>query len=128
MILALGVAVAGGVGAACRFVLDGAIRARTTTTFPVGTLLINVTGSLLLGLVVGLASAGMLPAPLAEVLGVGFLGGYTTFSTAAVESVRLIQERRPWPAVASSAGMLVAGVALAAIGLAIGAAIGTAAR
>jgi CrcB protein len=119
MILVL-VAIAGGLGAACRFAIDTLLRARLRVGYPVGTLVINVTGSLLLGLVAGLATSGALPEAWRQIAGAGFLGGYTTFSTAAVEVVRLLEERRPWPTLAASLGMLLAGVAAAAAGLAAG--------
>jgi CrcB protein len=90
-LLFIAIAVAGGLGAAARFVLDGVVRARTNsrTTFPLGTFLINASGSLLLGLVVGLTSSQLLPETLHAIVGAGFLGGYTTFSTASFETVRL---------------------------------------
>ena len=78
-------ALAGGVGAACRLVLDGVIRSRTSGALPWGTILINVTGSFLLGVLTGLAGHHLLPSDLQAVLGTGFLGGYTTFSTAIAE-------------------------------------------
>jgi CrcB protein len=118
-VIALWVALAGGAGAVARFVLDGVIRARTGSRYPVGTTAINLSGSLLLGLVVGLAGA-VLPEPVRLVLGTGFLGGYTTFSTAAVETVRLAAERRSLAAWANGLGMLVAAVGLAALGLWLG--------
>jgi CrcB protein len=118
-VIALWVALAGGAGAVARFVLDGVIRARTGSRYPVGTTAINLSGSLLLGLVVGLAGV-VLPEPVRLVLGTGFLGGYTTFSTAAVETVRLAAERRSLAAWANGLGMLVAAVGLAALGLWLG--------
>ncbi|MBN9187444.1 MAG: CrcB family protein, partial [Microbacterium sp.] len=72
--------VAGGVGAGCRFVVDGFVKGRVRAAFPVGTAIINVTGSFLLGLVTGLALAHTLPPEWRLILGTGFLGGYTTFS------------------------------------------------
>ena len=116
----LAVAIAGGIGAAARFLLDSLLRRRVSARYPVGTLVINLSGSLLLGLVAGLVAAGLPADPWQAVLGTGFLGGYTTFSTAAVETVRLVQERRPWPVVLASVGMLSGGVLLAAFGLLIG--------
>jgi CrcB protein len=82
------VAVGGGVGAALRFVLDGLVKERVTR-FPLGTVLINVTGSFVLGLVTGLGEAGAIAVPMVTVLGTGMMGGYTTFSTASVETVQL---------------------------------------
>jgi CrcB protein len=111
------VAVAGGLGAVCRFALDTAVRTRVQG-YPLGTLLVNVSGSLLLGLVAGLVAAGVLPAEWRDVAGAGYLGGYTTFSTAAVEAVRLAQERRGVPAAVASVGMLLLAAAAAALGFA----------
>jgi len=114
---------AGGVGAACRFVLDGIVRSRVRLAYPVGTMLINVTGSLLLGFVTGLALAHALPQEWRLILGTGFLGGYTTFSTASFETVRLAQERR-WRAAAVNAfGMMIAALLAAGLGLWLGALI-----
>jgi CrcB protein len=124
-LLFIAIAFAGGLGAAARFVLDGVVRARTAsrTTFPVGTFIINATGSLLLGLVVGLTSAQLLPDTLQAVVGAGFLGGYTTFSTASFETVRLLQERRFSAAAVNGIGMLAVCVLLATAGLLFGSAL-----
>ena len=114
------ICLAGGVGAALRFLLDGLVRERVRGSFPVGTAAINLTGSLLLGLVTGLASAALLSGDLKLVFGTGLLGGYTTFSTASVETVRLAQERRVGAALLNAVGVLVLGVLLAAGGYALG--------
>ncbi|HSU71994.1 MAG TPA: fluoride efflux transporter CrcB [Micrococcaceae bacterium] len=116
-------ALAGGLGAGARFVLDGAIRARGRTTLPVGTMLINVSGSLVLGLLAGLVLANRLPAEVQTVAGTGFLGGYTTFSTASVETVRLIQSGRPGTGLLNALGTMVLALAAAAGGLAAGLAL-----
>ena len=86
------VGLAGSVGAAARFVLDGTVRSRTTTRWPAGTLLINVSGSLLLGLLTGLVIFDHASPTLTLVAGTGFCGGFTTFSTASFETVRLMQQ------------------------------------
>lgn len=111
---------AGGLGAAARLVLDGLVRSRIQTAFPVGTALINVTGSLLLGFVTGLALSHALPEEWHLVLGTGFLGGYTTFSTASFETVRLLQAARYRAAVGNGLGTLVGAAAAAALGLWLG--------
>lgn len=121
MIALLGVAVAGAVGAPTRFALDQWVRSRTGGLFPWGTFLINVTGSLVLGVVAGLAlyhGLGRLPA---TVIGTGFCGAYTTFSTFSFETVRLVEEGRLEAAVRNAAGSLVLGLAAAAAGLALAA-------
>ncbi|MET4782510.1 fluoride efflux transporter CrcB [Glaciihabitans sp. UYNi722] len=112
--------VAGGVGAALRLLVDGLVRNRVTTAYPFGTTIINISGSLLLGVITGLAAGHLVPEELRLVFGVGLMGGYTTFSTASFETVRLIQSRRYAVAVVNGPGMLVVAVAAAALGLWIG--------
>lgn len=119
----LALSVAGGVGAATRLLLDGVIRARTTGRYPIGTTVINVSGSLALGLLAGLGAQHLLPEAWHLTLGTGFLGGYTTFSTASFETVRLVQTRRPLAALVNSLGMLLGAVAAAAVGYAVGLAL-----
>lgn len=116
LVLALGVA--GGLGAVARYVFDGVIRVRGPV--PVGTMAVNISGSLLLGLLTGLVLAAVLPPEWTLVVGTGFLGGYTTFSTASSETVRLLQAGRVWPALLSGAGTAVAALAAAGAGLSIG--------
>ncbi|TNC46142.1 CrcB family protein [Mumia zhuanghuii] len=82
----------GGLGAACRFVLDTAVRRRWSTRMPWGTILVNVSGSLLIGALAAAYAGDALGARPYLVAGVGFCGGYTTFSTAMVETVRLAQD------------------------------------
>ncbi|GAA1492301.1 fluoride efflux transporter CrcB [Curtobacterium herbarum] len=113
------VALGGGVGAALRFVLDGVVKTRVTR-FPLGTLLINVSGSLVLGVVTGLGEAGTLAVPMVAVLGTGMMGGYTTFSTASVETVQLLRSGKTRLAVLNGLGMLVVSVGAAALGLQLG--------
>ena len=91
MVLALVVSLAGSVGAVGRYLLDGAVQDRTSGFFPFGTLTVNAVGSLILGLVAGLAigSAGAQTAD--TIIGTGFCGALTTWSTASWETVRLAQ-------------------------------------
>lgn len=113
-------ALAGGLGAVARLVLDALVRSRVPATIPLGTAIINVSGSLVLGLLVGLVSAGTLPLAVQLIAGTGFLGGYTTFSTASVETVRLVQQRRVRAAVSYALGTLALALAGAALGLWLG--------
>ncbi|MGU3431557.1 fluoride efflux transporter CrcB [Actinomycetes bacterium M1A6_2h] len=85
---------AGALGAVIRFVLDSEIKTRVGHPFPVGTFVINVAGSLILGVVAGLVMFSGQPSAWQSVVGTGFCGGFTTFSTASVETVRLIQNGR----------------------------------
>jgi CrcB protein len=119
-LLFLALSVAGGLGAVCRFVLDSAIKAQASEAMPWGTITINLTGSFLLGLVVGLTGGHVLPESVHLIVGTGFLGGYTTFSTASLETVRLLQERRVLPALANGVGVLVVAMLAAGAGLWLG--------
>ena len=113
---AIGIAVAGGLGAASRFALDSWIKALTGGKFPWGIAIVNLTGSFALGILAGLALAE----PAAAILATGFLGGYTTFSTASVDSVRLLQERRYGAALANGPGLIAAAAAVALLGILLG--------
>ncbi|WP_104127760.1 fluoride efflux transporter CrcB [Cryobacterium sp. Y57] len=123
-LLFLAIAAAGGAGAAARFFLDGLVRSRLGDAFPFGTMIINVSGSLLLGLITGLAMNHLLVPEWSVVLGAGLLGGYTTFSTASFETVRLIQVRRYRAALLNGIGMLGVSVGAAALGLWLGLGLG----
>ncbi|VXC73519.1 Putative fluoride ion transporter CrcB 1 [Arthrobacter sp. 9V] len=112
-------ALAGGVGAAVRFMVDGWIRQRIKTALPWGTILINVTGSFALGFLAGLMMRGQASGSLFLILGTGFLGGYTTFSTSSVETIRLIQSGRTGLALINGLGSMAASVLSAASGVGI---------
>jgi fluoride exporter len=118
-VTALLICIAGGIGAALRFVHDGLIRARVRSTYPVATTVINLSGSLLLGLLTGLATSQLLPPQWQLVVGTGLLGGYTTFSTASFETVRLLEDHRYVAAALNGLGMLIVGTAAAALGFGI---------
>jgi CrcB protein len=109
---------AGATGAVARFVLDSSVKRRWQTAFPWATVTINVTGSMLLGVLAGLVLFGGQPAVWQTVVGTGFCGGYTTFSTASFETVRLVQQGRPGLALANALGSLLLSVAGCAAGLA----------
>ncbi len=113
-------ACAGGLGATSRFVTDTLVARHNPFRVPLGTIVINISGSFVLGLVTGLVALGSADSTAKAVLGTGFCGGYTTFSTASVETARL------WVAEGRGTGTryatvtLVASVAAAALGLALG--------
>lgn len=136
MMLLILAALAGGVGAAARFVLDGEIRLRWAGALPISTFVINVLGSLILGVTVGLVAGAHGtaitqtaitptavahdPAPLSGAVAlaaVGFCGGFTTFSTAVFEVTQLFHARRPWWAVIYLIGSFVAAVSAVVVGV-----------
>ncbi|GAA4622492.1 fluoride efflux transporter FluC [Cellulomonas oligotrophica] len=119
MTAALLVAVFGGLGAALRFVVDGEVRRRWTGAFPLATVVVNVTGSLLIGLLVGAQLHLGLGPPWFTAVTTGLCGGYTTFSTASVETVRLVQAGEVRAAWANALGSLVLCVAATAAGIAL---------
>ncbi len=110
------VALGGGLGAMARFSLDSWISTHWRSTLPVGTVVINVMGSLLLGLLTGWALRTA-EGELLAILGTGFLGGYTTFSTASIEAARLARGGRGIAAVFHAVVMVVLGLSFAFLGL-----------
>ena len=113
--IALGVV--GGLGAVARFLIDGAISTRREGEFPLGTFTINITGAFALGLMTG---AGVTGTSL-FVLGAGFLGSFTTFSTWVFETERLAEDGEEAVGIANLGISIVAGLAAAGAGWAIGA-------
>ena len=111
LLLAFLVAIAGGVGAMLRFVIDMTIPAKVRARFPWGTWLINITGSFVLGLIAG-PLTGAVWGP---IFTIGLLGGYTTFSAASLETVSLAEDGHWGPALFYGLGTLVVSV-LAALG------------
>jgi CrcB protein len=109
---------AGACGALARFVLDASVKRRWQSPFPWATVIINVTGSALLGALAGLVLFHGQPIAWQTVVGTGFCGGYTTFSTASFETVRLVQQNRRLLALLNAVGSLVLSVAACAAGLA----------
>jgi CrcB protein len=114
------VGVAAAVGAVCRYLLDQLVTGSAERRLPWGTGVVNVSGSLLLGLLTGLALHHGLGASTATVLGVGLLGGYTTWSTYVWESLALGGEGDRPSAVVNVVGSLALGLAAAAAGLGLG--------
>jgi CrcB protein len=115
----LGMALLGAAGALGRFTVDGLVSARRPSDFPFGTLAVNLSGGVVLGLLVGLGVAG----DARFVLGTGLLGGYTTFSTWMVEAERLGEAgewRLMWLNIAVP---MLAGLAATGLGWIIGAAL-----
>jgi fluoride exporter len=112
----VGVALLGGAGAVARFVVDGAVAEREAGDLPVGTLVVNLSGAFLLGLVAGLALRG----DALLLVGTAALGSYTTFSTWMLETQRLVEEGEGRPAAVNVVLSLAAGLAAVALGRALG--------
>lgn len=113
--------IAGAVGAPVRYLVDGAVSGRTAGVFPWGTFIVNITGSLVLGFVTGLALYHGFEGEANVVLGAGFCGAYTTFSTFTFETVRLVEEGAINEALRNALGTLVICNVAAAAGLALAA-------
>jgi CrcB protein len=112
----LGVAALGGVGAILRFLVDAVVSARSGRSFPSGTLMVNVSGALVLGLLAGLSLHGD-----AYVLdGTALLGSYTTFSTWMYETQRLVEDGESVAPALNIVVSLLIGLGAAALGRAIG--------
>ncbi|BDH59514.1 CrcB family protein [Tsukamurella sp. PLM1] len=115
---ALLVAVGGGIGAVLRYLVDGALRSRLSFW---ATAAINVSGSFVLGLLAGLVAGGGLGGTALAILGTGVCGGYTTFSTATVETWTLLRDRRYRDGIAYGLATLGASVVAVWGGYALGA-------
>jgi fluoride exporter len=107
-----GVVLVGGIGSVLRFLVDRIVARRLARSFPFGTLAVNISGALLLGVIGGLA----LSEDAALLADTAFIGAYTTFSTWMLESLRLGEERQLRPAVANIIVSVVLGIAAALLG------------
>jgi CrcB protein len=112
LLIALGAAV----GAPLRYLTDRAVQTRHDSLFPWGTFTVNVTGSLILGVLAGGTAAGSVPGSVMALLGTGFCGALTTYSTFSYETVQLARSRRPWHAVANVLVSVLAGLGAAYLG------------
>jgi len=115
----VGLFTAGALGAPCRYLLDGFVQDHSEGAFPWGTFVINMTGSLLLGLITGAALYHAFPTIPKIILGTGFCGAYTTFSTWTFETIRLLEEGARREALLNAVLSLVIGATAAGLGLAL---------
>jgi CrcB protein len=111
------------VGAPLRYLTDRAVQARHDSVFPWGTFVVNVTGSLILGLLTGAFSAGAAGPHLQLLVGTGFCGALTTYSTFSYETLRLTEAGSGLYAAANVVASVVAGLAAAFAGVSIAAAL-----
>ncbi|WP_337662254.1 fluoride efflux transporter CrcB [Actinoalloteichus sp. AHMU CJ021] len=120
MLTSLLVAVGAGVGAPLRYLVDRAARRWYPGPFPLGTLLVNVSGSLVFGLLAAGLGAGWAPTWSEPLLGAGLCGAFTTYSTFAHDTLALFDDRRRWLALANVGANLALGLAAAALGWGLG--------
>ncbi|MGW5234678.1 fluoride efflux transporter CrcB [Streptomyces nodosus] len=111
------------VGAPLRYLTDRAVQLRHDTVFPWGTLVVNVSGSLVLGLLTGAATAGHAPPHLQLLLGVGLCGALTTYSTFSYETLRLTENGAGFFAAANVIASVTAGLGAAFTGAAFAGAL-----
>ncbi len=111
---------AGALGALVRYLLGRLVARRTGSPFPWATLLINVTGAFLIGLLAGLTTRHVVAPLVQTILATGFLGGYTTFSTLSWEATQLLHKGSRRQGVLYLAGTFVPGLLAAALGLWLG--------
>ncbi len=112
------IAVFGAIGTLARYGLQGVVQVRTVGTFPYGTLLINLTGCFLLGLIGQFTLNRMVISPDWRVaITIGFFGGYTTFSTFGWETAKMLEDGEWLPATTYVAASVVAGLLLSVAGI-----------
>lgn len=117
------VALGGAVGAPLRYLIDRTVQARHDTTFPWGTFAANVTGSAILGALTGVAMAATASQDVQLLLGTGFCGALTTYSTFSYETLRLAEAGARFLAAANVIASVVAGLGAVFVGLAFAQAV-----
>lgn len=117
------VAIGAAVGAPLRYLIDRVVQARHDSVFPWGTLAANVAGSFILGVLVGGTSGGAVASGVWALVGTGLCGALTTYSTFSFETIRLLQQRATFYALANVGVSLIASLGAAFVGIAIGQAI-----
>jgi CrcB protein len=110
------VALAGALGALGRYGVHELVQSRTASRFPYGTIVVNLTGSFVLGLVAGLVTYQGLDADVRTVVGTGFIGAYTTFSSFSYDTVGLCEAGARPAAVVNALGSVALGLVAATAG------------
>jgi fluoride exporter len=113
------VAVGAAVGAPLRYLTDRTVQSKHNSLFPWGTFTVNVTGSLILGVLAGATVSGS-ASDVRLLIGTGLCGALTTYSTMSYETVRLFEQRARFFAIANLLGAIIAGLGAAVLGYAIG--------
>jgi fluoride exporter len=111
------------VGAPLRYLVDRAVQARHDSGFPWGTFTVNVVGSVILGFVTGATIAGDAPHWVQLLVGTGFCGALTTYSTFSYETLRLYEQNAKLAAVTNVTASVLAGLGAAYLGIAVSHAI-----
>ena len=117
------IGLAGGLGALARYTIGRVIVVQIGATFPWSTMLINITGALLIGIISGLTTHHLLSLREQTVLATGFLGGYTTFSTMSWESVQLLRGGNLRQCLLYMSGTTIPGLFAIVLGLKLGGAL-----
>ena len=113
------VALAGALGALGRYGVHGLVQSRTASRFPYGTVLVNISGSFVLGLLVGLLTYRGLDPDIRTVVGTGFIGAYTTFSSFSYDTLGLFEARMTRAALVNAFGSVAIGLLAATAGFAL---------
>jgi len=116
-------AVAAAIGAPARYLVEGFVQERTGDGFPWGTVVVNISGCFVLGVLTGLGLYHDLSATARVVLGTGGMGAYTTFSTFTFQTVSLVERGSGRAAIGNVLASILVGLAAAAAGLALTAAL-----
>ena len=118
------IAIGGAVGTMLRYAVDTSVTRWLGGTFPIGTLVVNSTGSFVVGVLSAVAvERSLLPPEVRPALMIGLLGAYTTFSTWMLESWRLVETGAYGYAILNLAGSVLVGVVAVVVGLAVGRAL-----
>ena len=119
------IAIGASLGANARYLVGIWAADRFNASFPYGTFIVNITGSLLLGFIITLATERLTISPETRLLlAVGFLGSYTTFSSYTVESVGLLRDSGLWPSLVNILGNNLIGLVCVVIGILLARLIG----
>ena len=113
------VAIGGAIGAAGRYLIGGWVQSLAGSAFPAGTFFVNATGSLIIGIILGLSERGALSGQARLLLAVGLMGGYTTFSSFSYDNLGLLQDGEVARLVINMVGQLAVGLFAAYVGLVI---------
>ncbi|MDK0520618.1 fluoride efflux transporter CrcB [Streptomyces sp. ML-6] len=113
------VIVGASVGAPLRYLTDRAVQSRHDSVFPWGTFAVNVSGSLILGLLTGAVAAGAASSHVQLLIGTGLCGALTTYSTFSYETLRLAEEGARFYAAANVLASVVAGLGAVFVGVSL---------